>query len=338
MTGIQARSFAAPAGSHDGVRPVDLRTDLRPLADLIELVFSDSMDSYGRSAIREMRYLSHLGYGLKLIARMNELALGISLGFVYIKDGQLVGNVSLYPANYPKDMGESWILANVGVHPDFQRRGIAQALMDAGLGMIRKRGASRAILQVDHDNIAAQRLYEGQGFIYERAWRHWRRSGFVRSPLSSDRAFHITRLRPAEWAAEFALAQAARPNRIGGLGWLKPVHKSAFHAPPWKRLLDVISLKAVERLIIRDDMGRDILASCWLERESSFSSLRARLFVSPHVDPRPYAEALLNNLVARFDRVAILFEHPRDDDATNELLRHHQFKVKRDLWHMRLDL
>lgn len=338
MTGIQARSFAAPADSCDGVRPVNLRTDLRPLADLIELVFTDSMDSYGRSAIREMRYLSHLGYGLKLIARMNELALGISLGFVYIKDGELLGNVSIYPANYPKDLGESWILANVGVHPDFQRRGIAHELMDATLGMIRQRGASRVILQVNHDNIAAQRLYERHGFIYERAWRHWRRSGFLRAPISSDRAFHITRLRPAEWAAEFALARAARPNHLGGLGWLKPVHKSAFYSPPWKQLLDALSLNRVERLIIRDESAGDILASCWLERESSFGSVRARLFVSPQVEPRPYAEALLNNLVARFDRATILFEHPRDDDAVQGLLKHHQFKVKRDLWHMRLDL
>ena len=110
---------------YDGLRPVDLRSDLRPLADLIELVFADSMDSSGRSAIREMRYLSHFGYGLKLISRLNELALGISLGFVYVMDGKLVGNVSVYPASYPKELGETWILANVAVHPDYQRRGIA---------------------------------------------------------------------------------------------------------------------------------------------------------------------------------------------------------------------
>ena len=132
--------MAAPDFAQDGVRPVNLRTDLRPLADLIELVFADSMDSSGRSAIREMRYLSSLGYGLKLIARLNELAQGISLGFVYVLDGKLVGNVSVYPANYPSGFGETWILANVGVHPDYQRRGIAGELMRASLEMIRRRG------------------------------------------------------------------------------------------------------------------------------------------------------------------------------------------------------
>ena len=182
LTGVSIRPIEAPAFQIDGLRPVNLRSDLRPLADLIELVFADSMDSSGRSAIREMRYLSHLGYGLKLISRLNDLALGISLGFVYVMDGALVGNVSVYPAGYPKDMGETWILANVAVHPDYQRRGIAHRLVGACLDMIRRRAGARVILQVSTDNIAAQRLYEQLGFRYERAWRLWRRSGFMRSP------------------------------------------------------------------------------------------------------------------------------------------------------------
>ena len=138
----------APAPVADGVRPVNLRSDLRPLADLIELVFADSMDNSGRAAVREMRLLSRIGVGLGLLARMNEMALGISMGFVYVKDGRLAGNVSLYPARYPADLGETWILANVGVHPDYRRGGIADALMQASVDMVRQRGATRLVLQV----------------------------------------------------------------------------------------------------------------------------------------------------------------------------------------------
>ena len=338
MNRISIRPINAWAPELEGARPVDLRTDLRPVADLIELVFADSMDSSGRSAIREMRYLSHMGYGLKLISRLNDLALGISLGFVYILDGNLVGNVSVYPASYPKGMGETWILANVGVHPDYQRRGIARSLMDATLAMIQKRGGSRVILQVNYDNIPAQKLYERHGFIYERGWRVWRRSGFVRTPTATSRDFHITHLRQSEWAAEYALAQAARPNSLGGLGWLKPIHRSEFHTPIGKRLLNLISLNGVEKLIIRDEDSRDILASCWLESAVSFSNVRAWLFTAPHIDHHPYAEALINNVANRYDRSTILLEHPRDDDVLNELLKYHQFKIKREVWHMRLDL
>ena len=329
---------AAPAIVPDGLRPVNMRTDLRPLADLIELVFADSMDSNGRSAIREMRYLSHLGYGLNLISRLNDLALGISLGFVYLMDGQLVGNVSVYPAGYPKGMSEAWILANVGVHPAYQRRGIAGELVDASLEMIRMRRGKQVILQVNYDNTAALDLYERRGFLYERAWRLWRRSGFVSSPHCDKQEFHITRLGHSEWKHEQTLAQAARPNALGGLGWLKPLHESSFRVAPWKRLMNLFSLNSTEKLIIRDESTLAILASCWLESLISVSSIQLRFFATPSFDYRPHAEALLCNVLARYPRSTITIEHPRDDEIINDLLKRFQFTVKRELWHMRLDL
>lgn len=330
--------MSSTAAADEGLRPVNLRTDLRPLADLIEMVFADSMDSAGRSAIREMRYLSHLGYGLKLLARLNDLALGISLGFVYVSDGKLVGNVSVYPAQYPKEMGETWILANVAVHPDYRRRGIAGSLVEASLEMIRRRAGARVILQVNYDNVAAQRLYERHGFIYERAWRIWRRSGFVGSAAAAAPLLPVAQLNGNEWTAEFALAQSARPNGRGGIGWLKPVHRNLFYMPLWKRLLRLMSLTGAERLAIRDETGSAILASCWLERAMGFSSVRGWLFVSPKVDHCAYTEALLDYVVSRNERSTIHFEHPHDDAIANDLFKRHGFKVDRELWHMRHDL
>ncbi len=337
MTRISIRPLDAPATAFEGLRPVNLRSDLRPLADLMELVFADSMDSSGRSAIREMRYLSHMGFGLNLIARMNDLALGISLGFVYVMDGKLAGNVSVYPAGYPKALGETWILANVAVHPDYQGRGIAGALVAASIDMIRRRGGARVILQVNSDNLVARRLYERQGFHYEGSWRIWRRSGFIRSSAAATSSLVVARPRPGEWQRELALAQAARPNARGGIGWLKPTHQGEFHKPLWKRLLQLLSLSGTDKLVIRDPTGREILASCWLESAAGFSSMRAWLYTSPQIDHGAYAEALLNYVVSRHDRSTIHFEHPRDDRATNELLRQRQFKISRELWHMRLD-
>lgn len=338
MTRISANSLAPPLAEVDGLRPVDLRRDLRPLADLIELVFADSMDSAGRSAIREMRYLSHMGYGLKLIARMNDLALGISLGFVYIKDGKLVGNVSVYPAGYPKSMGETWILANVAVHPDYQRLGIAHSLAGATLEMIRKRGGTRVILQVNCDNVAAQRLYERHGFIYERAWQIWGRSGFFRSPASAASSGVVHRLRRSERAAALSLAQEARPNELGGLGWLKPVQRADFFTPRWKQLLQFVSLGGVERYVIRDEDGRGILALCLLESAMSFSNVRGWLFSAPQAERGPLAAELLNYVTRLYERSTIHFEHPKDDDVVNDVFKRHRFTVKRELWHMRLEL
>lgn len=338
MTRISVNTLAPQLADVDGLRAVDLRKDLRPLADLIELVFADSMDSGGRSAIREMRYLSHMGYGLKLISRMNDLALGISLGFVYIKDGRLVGNVSVYPAGYPKKMGETWILANVAVHPDYQRLGIAHSLVGATLEMIRKRGGARVILQVNCDNVAAQRLYERQGFIYERAWYIWGRSGFVRSPVSMDSSVRVHRLRRSERAAALSLAQEARPNELGGLGWLKPVQRADFFTPRWKQLLQFVSLGGMERYVIRDEDGRGIRALCLLESAISFSNMRGWLFSAQQAEQGRLAADMLNHVTGLYDRSTIHFEHPQDDDIANDAFKRHRFKVKRELWHMRLAL
>lgn len=338
VTRISAKPIVSRTPVRDGVRPVNLRTDLRPLADLIELVFADSMDHGGRSAIREMRFLSQLGFGLKLVARLNELALGISLGFVYVLDGKLVGNVSVYPAGYPAGLGETWILANVAVHPAYQRRGIANALVEAGLDMVRNRGAVRLILQVNYDNTAAQQLYAKQGFIYERAWRVWRRSGFLRAPFSNSRDYKIRQRKASEWEAELALAETARPNSRGGIGWLKPVHTAGFHTPVWHQIRELLALNNTERLVIRDETAGRLLAACWLEGAVSFGDLRAWLFAAPDIDPFPLAKALLCYLISRYSRSTIIVEHPRDDETVNDLLRSFQFTIKRELWHMRMDL
>lgn len=338
MTRLSLGAFTAATADADGVRPVNLHSDLGPLADLIELAFADSMDSAGRSAIREMRYLSHLGAALRLITRFNSLAEGISLGFVYMTAGELVGNVSIYPANFPRDLGETWLLANVAVHPRHHRRGIAHQLVAASLEALRSRGAARVILQVDCANEAALKLYEASGFAYERAWIHWRRSSRARAPVPAWHDFHITRLRRNEGAAEFALAQAARPNSRGGLGWLKPLRKDDFCPSPWRQVRKWLSMNSIEKLIIRSADAREILASCWLENAAiGFGRVQARLFTSPQIDHRPYAEALISNLVSRYERATILVEHPRDDEVVSELLRQQQFKARRELWHMRLD-
>ena len=46
---------------------------------------------------------------------------------------------------------------------------------------------------------------------------------------------------------------------------------------------------------------------------------------------------LIGNLAARYERSTVLFEHPRDDDVVSDLLKRQGFKVKRELWHMRLE-
>ncbi|NDJ63128.1 MAG: GNAT family N-acetyltransferase [Chloroflexi bacterium] len=343
MVSLSVRKQPAVAG--DGLRPVNLKTDLAPLADLIELVFADSMDNSGRAAIREMRYLSRMGPGLSMIIGMNDLVQGVSLGYVWVAEGKLVGNISIYQAaQWPRELGHAWIIANVAVHPEYRRRGIARQLMAASMDAISarsrgKRGPAHAVLQVEAHNPAAQHLYRGFGFLAERRWLHWRRasSRHLPRPIDAGSVF-ITRRRAGEWRAEYALAQQVRTAEAGGMGWLRPLHPKLFRQSGWAALNDNLNLRSRERLIIRADDHAPksaLLASLWIETGFAVSSTQLTLLTAPDYTGL-YDHALLNLAVRRYgQRSALTIEHPADETITNALLAQYNFVQKRDLLHMR---
>lgn len=314
-------------------RPVNLRTDLGQLADLIELVFAPTMDNSGRAAIREMRYMSKMGAGLHVLGRMNELAHGISMGYVWEINGRVVGNVSVYPANWPTGRDDAWIIANVGVHPDFQRRGIARHLMRVTMDMLGQKAAKHIILQVDFDNEPAIDLYASLGFIKERAFTLWNRSSMIPQPPPLDSEHFITRRRPSEWQQEMAFAAGLRSQERGGIGWLRPFHESYFHRSLWQQFKDWITFSTPERLVIRDPQTRELQALLWLNNEWTIT--RSKLTLFAHPDYPLAAEALMNNALRRFRTSSIQMEHPHDDPVGTEILSRYRFSPHRTVWHMR---
>jgi ribosomal protein S18 acetylase RimI-like enzyme len=335
VVGLQVSDELNVAG--EGPRPVNLRTDLGQLADLIEIAFSNSMDSNGRAAVREMRMMSNLP-GLGLIGGMQTLMQGMGLGYVWVADGRVVGNVSVYPADMPGTEGKTWIIVNVAVHPGYQRRGIAQQLMLASMEMIANRGGKTALLQVDADNYTARRLYNRLGFHDEREWTTWRRSSNRILPATGDTdpRLHITYRNRHEWQQEADLAALLRPAERGGLGWLRPLHRQYFHPVWWRQLGDWLSMRSLERLIIRSADETAIDASLWVE-EGRGVSTQLTLLVRPEYEG-VYDDALIHTAVRRFGRNALTLEHPTDQETTTLVLRRYQFQPMRAVVHMRWDL
>lgn len=323
------------SSSANGMRPINLSTDLAPLADLIEVVFADTMDSGGRAALREMRMLSKLGRGVNLLQKLGDSTLGIQQGYVWIEDGKLIGNVSIYPAK-TLDMGHMWIIANVGTHPDYRQRGIARDLMRASLDAIRARGAQSAVLQVDYDNHKAQNLYLDLGFRIERAWTVWRRSTSFRTPPPPEiDAVYITHPRSSEWRAIYALAQHVYPDSLGGLGWLRPLTPRYFHANLWQRIQDMFNLRSSEQLVIRSEDEHDIHAALLIERTAGLST-RLSLMVAPQYVTL-YDEALISTAVRRFGSEPMVLEYPYEEQLTAAILERYHFRRSRTAYHMRID-
>jgi mycothiol synthase len=79
--------------------------------------------------------------------------------FIAERDGHMTG--FHWTKMHDPTLGEVYV---VGVDPDEQGSGLGRALTLAGLRYLRDRGAARAMLYVDEDNVPAIRMYEGLGF------------------------------------------------------------------------------------------------------------------------------------------------------------------------------
>ncbi len=79
--------------------------------------------------------------------------------FVAEIEGEIAGYAVFWAV---LDQGE---LGNVASAPDFRRRGVARALIDAVLERAAERGVREVFLEVRISNDGARRLYESYGFV-----------------------------------------------------------------------------------------------------------------------------------------------------------------------------
>jgi len=145
----------------DGMRQFDIRRDLSPLADLVELVFSSESDQGVISIASEMRRLARVGPILWLFDPAYSAISPLVGGYVWVAEGRLVGNVTVSAESRRRGLRT---ISNVAVHPDFRGRGIARQLMEAALQDARQSGVREVALEVRADNLRAQSLYCDLGF------------------------------------------------------------------------------------------------------------------------------------------------------------------------------
>lgn len=150
------------------LRPFDPRRDLNQVADLVELCFADTLDQEGYSYLRQMRSAARSSSYWPLFGMVGERNAMPLSGFVWEEDRRVVGNLSLIP--HAGLTYSYYLIANVAVHPDYRRQGIARSLTTAGIEQARRRKAQSVWLHVRAENNAANDLYRSLGFV-ERASR-----------------------------------------------------------------------------------------------------------------------------------------------------------------------
>jgi ribosomal-protein-alanine N-acetyltransferase len=92
---------------------------------------------------------------------------------VAIAEGQIVGYVCIRTI-----LDETHVM-KVTVLPDYQRRGIGEALLQSAIGMLKEQRpyVRKLTLEVRESNLAAIRLYHIAGFTYS-----GRRTGYYKNP------------------------------------------------------------------------------------------------------------------------------------------------------------
>jgi ribosomal protein S18 acetylase RimI-like enzyme len=161
MTAFQAATRQVEEKFVTGIRPFDIGSDLRPVAELIADAFAHELDPRGNAALREMRIMSHVGGFLKLLNRGTGEFDDVFGGFVWVEEGKVVGNVTVQRADRA---GSRWQIANVAVAPAYRGRGISRRLMNQALDHIRENHGQWAVLQVYEKNGIARNLYDRLGF------------------------------------------------------------------------------------------------------------------------------------------------------------------------------
>jgi ribosomal protein S18 acetylase RimI-like enzyme len=81
-----------------------------------------------------------------------------------VADGRLVGFVSAVDYWHPDKPRELWI-NEVGIAPDWRRRGVGTKLMQTTLDHARALGCFEAWVLTDHKNLAALALYRRAGGV-----------------------------------------------------------------------------------------------------------------------------------------------------------------------------
>ena len=220
------------------IRPFDVWRDLLPVADLIERGFADRLSREGEALVRKMRSSARdKRFKRWAVRAAGRVSMPLS-GFVWEEDQDVLGNLSFIP--FRSFWRNHYLIANVAVHPDYQRRGIGRALVQRALQDLDARELDGIWLQVEDINQTAVDLYLQAGF-QERARRTtWilepQRSQEIPPPLYQQEAM-IQNRPPRHWRLQKEWLEKTYPKT---LRWYFPFEFWCMRGGFWGTLAQIL--------------------------------------------------------------------------------------------------
>jgi ribosomal protein S18 acetylase RimI-like enzyme len=86
---------------------------------------------------------------------------------------EVVGFTQSYPTWSSVSLSRSWVLNDLFVAPEARGTGAARALVRETCRRAKEAGAIRVSLATAWDNVAAQGLYESEGFVRDQHFHHY---------------------------------------------------------------------------------------------------------------------------------------------------------------------
>jgi len=196
---------------HPNLRPLNILRDLPSVADLIEQCFSDTMDSEGRRYVQDMRRAGNDNSFIKWANRVSDSTSLPLTGYIWEENNQIVGNISVVPFRH---LGKKlYLIANVAVHPNHRRKGIARALTERALTHIREKNIKDVWLHVRADNPEAILLYTKLGFTEYARRTTWQTIPGQYEITNQD--IQITKRHPNFWQTQLNWLLRFYPDILG---------------------------------------------------------------------------------------------------------------------------
>lgn len=337
MTAIPAADERAARQVEQGVRPFDIRRDLRPVADLIAESFAGELDERGSAALREMRAMSHFGGILSLVNRTTGDFKDVLSGFVWVEDGRVVGNITVQRAN---QRGDRWQIANVAVAPAYRRRGIANRLMNVALEHVQDAGGRWAVLQVYARNDKARRIYEKLDFEYLSGMADLEASSAAGSGLLQPPHMpNFYSFSASQWPELYDLASRQLNENAQ---WWRSVRRSEFQITIEQQIGEWFSRTIGRREIYRRciqttprfDAAVELTAQRWSDNH------KLQLWVRPDHYGQ-YEDALIRWAMAtlqKYPALPVELTLSTDHEAAMDAAKRYGFQVKRTLLTMRREI